>query len=381
MNSQIKILHIVGTMNRGGAELMLLDIAKNISAKYKLIFLVNYKDKNCKYGLLDQELLDLGCDIYYIKTQWTSGLIKYYISFKNILKKTGQVDVIHSHINVKSGFVSFCAKILNIKKIIVHSHGEINYWNKKFKSIVLNTEFIFQKILIHSFATDFWACSLKAGKTLFPHKKDKEIVVIKNAINIDPYQNILASEIHSIRNDFTSQPKLIIGSVGRVVKRKNLSFIIDVLHELKKNKIDFVFVNIGQIDDNEYFEQVKHKINKYDLCKDVIHLGLREDIPLLMSSLDVFISPAFNEAFGIVAIEAQAAGVKTVLSNQFPTEVDLGLGLVDFIGVFDPKIWMNTILVGKTMPAINNKLIRQTFQEKGFDIKKNITTIEHFYEN
>lgn len=381
MSKKHKIVQVVGVLNRGGAELMLLDIAKNISEKYKLVFLINYKNDNVKEGLLDQDFLDLGCELYYIKTQWSRGPLRYYINFKNILKKIGYIDTIHIHINVKSGIVSLFSKLLKIKKIIVHSHGEINYQNNDFKSIVLNSEFFYQKQLINKFATDFWACSIKAGKTLFPYKKNEEIIIIKNAINTDPYETIQDSEIIAVRNKFTDQNKLIIGSVGRIVKRKNLLFVIDILNEIKKSKVDFIFLNIGQVDDKNYFEKVNQKVKEYNLSNHVINLGLRDDIPILMSALDVFVSPAFNEAFGIVAIEAQAAGVRTVLSNQFPVDVDLGLGLVNFIDNFNPKIWRNEILNYNHIVKVDKKTIQKTFKEKGFDIKKNINVIESLYES
>lgn len=376
-----KIIQVVGVLNRGGAELMLLDIAKNISKKYKLIFLVNYKKNSIKEGVLDQDFLDLGCEIYYIETQWSNGLINYYRNFKNILKKIGGVDVIHIHINVKSGIISLYAKMFQIQKIIVHSHGEINYGYNDLKSIVLSAEFFVQRQIIRLFATDFWACSLKAGKTLFPNKIDKDIIVIKNAIDIHQYEKVKNSDIISIKKKFAKTDKLIIGSVGRIVKRKNLSFVIDILNEIKKSNVDFVFLNIGQVDDKEYYEKVIEKVNKYNLNNYVINLGLRDDIPKLMSALDVFISPAFNEAFGIVAIEAQAAGVKTILSNQFPSDVDLNLGLVKFIDNFDPIVWKNEILKNNSSIKIDKKIVRKAFDEKGFDIKKNINVIERLYES
>ena len=380
--SKKKIIQVVGVLNRGGAELMLLDIAKNISNKYKLIFLVNYKKKSGpKEGVLDQEFLDLGCEIHYIETQWSNGLINYYRNFKTILKEIGNVDIIHIHINVKSGIVSLYAKIFQINKIIVHSHGEINYGYNNLKSIILSSEFFFQRQLIRLFATDFWACSLKAGKTLFRNKRDKDIIVIKNAINIESYEDVKESEIVSFKREMECQNKLLIGSVGRVVKRKNLSFVIDVLKELKKNKIDFIFINVGQVDDEDYFKEVQKKIHEYDLNENVLNLGLRDDIPQLMSSLDIFISPALNEAFGIVAIEAQAAGVTTILSNQFPREVDLNLGLVSFIDNFDSITWRDKILESKNLNKIDRKIIREAFEEKGFDIRKNINVIEELYEN
>ncbi|MBK6388957.1 MAG: glycosyltransferase [Saprospiraceae bacterium] len=49
-------------------------------------------------------------------------------------------------------------------------------------------------------------------------------------------------------------------------------------------------------------------------------LGLRKDIPLLMSAADVLLFPSLWEGLGMVAVEAQAAGLKVVAADNLPDE-------------------------------------------------------------
>lgn len=52
-------------------------------------------------------------------------------------------------------------------------------------------------------------------------------------------------------------------------------------------------------------------------------LGVREDIPSLLQSLDVFLFPSHFEGLPVVLIEAQAAGLSCLVSDTITAEVNL----------------------------------------------------------
>ena len=55
--NKIKVLQITGAMNRGGAEVMLMDIYRNISSDFHFDFLVNYKlNEGIRKGDFDNEI-------------------------------------------------------------------------------------------------------------------------------------------------------------------------------------------------------------------------------------------------------------------------------------------------------------------------------------
>ena len=63
--------------------------------------------------------------------------------------------------------------------------------------------------------------------------------------------------------------------------------------------------------------EVDFLVDKFGLNDYFLQYGLTDDVPNVMSTFDVFISPAKTEAFGIVAIEAQAMGIPCLLSTGF----------------------------------------------------------------
>ena len=371
-------------MNRGGAEVMIMDIFKNLSEDFKVDFLINYKLKNgIIKGDLDEQIQSLGGKIYHIASQWDLGPLQYIKKFKEIILENGIPDIAHIHMNAKSGIIAFAAKKAGIKKVIVHSHANLKFRGSIISRIISNIEFVFQKILIAKYADYYWGCSQEANNSLFYRflLKKENSAIINNAVDTESYQNVSQSSIDRLRNSYRANKNtLIIGNIGRIVRHKNVYYIIEILKELKNKGIDFRFVFAGRADQPEYLEEIMTTTEEYGLNEKVIYLGLRDDIPEVMNTFDVFVGPALKEGFGLVALEAQAAGVPCILYTGFPSSVDMQLNLVAFLDSFQVDHWVNAILEMKTLKSHNQALIREKISELGFDSVSNSETVGKLYK-
>lgn len=104
--------------------------------------------------------------------------------------------------------------------------------------------------------------------------------------------------------------KILVGFVGRLVKRKGWEDII-VLAEILKNQ-GVVFQVIGSGDDAAPFHQT---IKKKGLG-DVIRIeGPTRDVPKILQSIDLLVMPSLLESSGLVHLEAQASGVPVIAYN------------------------------------------------------------------
>ena len=145
--NKIKVLQITGAMNRGGAEVMLMDIYRNISKDVHFDFLVNYKTKKgVQKGDFDDEILSKGGRIEHIGSQWDLGFFKYINEFKKVVQKVNP-DIVHIHMNAKSGVIAFAAKKAGIKQIIIHSHADLKFRGSLLSRLVGTLELIIQKHL------------------------------------------------------------------------------------------------------------------------------------------------------------------------------------------------------------------------------------------
>lgn len=380
---KIKVLHVTGAMNRGGAEVMLMDIYKNISNDFHFDFLVNYKSKQgIIKGDFDDEIKLKGAKIKHIPTQWDIGPIKYIKNFKKICNELGMPDIVHIHMNAKSGIIALAAKKAGVKNIIVHSHADLKFRGGFVSRVASTFELSFQKMLISKFANYYWGCSKEANLSLF-HKElltEDKSAIINNAVDVKSFQNVPDDEVLKLRNTYgLDENTLVLGNIGRIVSHKNVLFVIDVLNELNKKGLDFKFVFAGRAEQQNYLDNIFEKAKEFNLTDKIKYLDVRDDVPVVVNSFDIFIAPALKEGFGLVAVEAQAAGLPCFLYKGFPKTVDMELDLVTFFDSFDAEKWANTILKNK-QKNYDKIQIFNAIASRGFDINSNTKQIESLYK-
>jgi glycosyltransferase EpsF len=384
-DKSLHVLQVTGAMNRGGAEVMLMDILRHLSPAVRCDLLINVKKDNPQpHGDFDEEIKRLGARLFYIGTQWELGIARYIARFREIIREIGTPDVVHIHLNAKCGVIALAARMCGVKKIIAHSHAALKFRGPLYRRLPNIFELTFQKMLIAACATDFWGCSSAANASLFYRRflHRGQTMVINNAVDVQAFQSVRQATIRAVRASYgAKEGALVLGNVGRVVRHKKVDFPIDVLKILHERGVDAVFAFAGRPDDESYMREIQEKIRNHHLEGRAIHLGDRGDVPAVMSAFDVFVGPAVNEGFGLVAAEAQAAGVPCVLSTGFPPSVDMGLGLVTFVHAYDPARWADAIVACRTRRCSDRELIRQRIADRGFDVVENTRRIEQLYRS
>src|SRR4030042_4025130 len=157
----IRILHIVGGMNRGGAETWLMHVLRNIDRnRYHMDILV-HREEDWAYN---EEILTLGSRI--IPCMKFSRPWKYARNFLRILEKYGPYDIVHSHVHHYSGFVLRLAQQAKIPVRIAHSHSDTSSIDSKANLIRRGYLYVTEKLILRH-ATLGLAASRKAAEALF----------------------------------------------------------------------------------------------------------------------------------------------------------------------------------------------------------------------
>lgn len=380
---KIKVLHVVGAMNRGGAEVMLMDMFRHISQEFHFDFLVNYKlSAGIQKADFDEEILASGSKLIYIPAQWDLGLIKYTRYFQKIIKEHGIPDIVHIHMNAKCGVIAMAAKKSGVKHVIAHSHADLKFRGNLISRFASNIELRFQKRLIAKYADFFWGCSPEANLSLFYKRllTPKKSAVINNAIDVNAFVDVSIEAVQRLRTSWEAGSNTIIfGNIGRVVAHKNIGFILDILNKYKEINTDFLFVYAGRIEQEAYHDKFLKKAEEYNLKDHIKYIGITTDVPLVFSSFDVFLGTALKEGFGMVAVEAQAAGLPCLLYKGFPETVDMELGLVKFLDSFNELHWVKAI-GNIEFKDMDFQLIKEKIVSKGFDIQSNVKSVELMYK-
>ena len=200
-----------------------------------------------------------------------------------------------------------------------------------------------------------------------------KFTVLKNPIDTELYTyNKEKSE--KIRKKLGINNKFVIGHVGSFTYQKNHEFIINIFKELKQLEPRSILMLIG---DGELKDKTFSKVKELNLEKDVLILGTRRDIYDLMQAMDVFLFPSRYEGLGIVLIEAQASGLRCVISDKIPNDGIISSN-VDVISLEKNEIyWAKKII--QYSKGYERKDIKQTVIKSGFDVGSNVKWLENFY--
>lgn len=304
MGEPIRVLHILQRMEAGGTQALLMNIYRKIDrTKVQFDFLVVYKEKQ----FYDDEIESMGGHVYKLSFREDLNLPKFQKDLKDFFKQHHEYQIVHCHAYTIGYFCLKAAKKAGIPVRIAHSHN-----NETVHDIKYLPKLFMQRLFTLN-ATDLFACSEEAGKYLF---NDKPFQVLKNAIDS---QQFVANENtrREVRQELGLENKFVVGHVGRLHPQKNHDFLIDVFAEIKKKKPDaeLILVGTGPLE-----EKVRSKVADMGLTENVQFLGNRKDMNRIYQAMDIFVFPSLFEGLGIVAIEAQAAGVPIVCSEGLPPD-------------------------------------------------------------
>lgn len=146
---------------------------------------------------------------------------------------------------------------------------------------------------------------------------EEKVRVVFNGIELDGFENIGGQDIW--RKEFSiPQSSPIIGQVGRFGSDKGWMEFAVACRRIKEYIPEAHFISVGaphRESEKEYFNHVKQKVKDFGLTECFHFAGQRDNIPEVMSGLDVFVTQALEEGLGRVAIEAMAAGTAVVANN------------------------------------------------------------------
>lgn len=316
MPKPIRILHVVGGMNRAGVETWLMHVLRHIDrSRFQMDFLV-HTNEPCAY---DEEIRALGSRI--ISCLHPSHPLQYARNFKRILREYGPYDVVHSHVHHYSGFTLWLAHQAGVPVRIAHSHNDTGAAEAK-ASLSRQVYLSLSKNLIQTHATVGLACSRKAANDLYgaDWEKDSRWRILYYAIDLTPFSEIVDKS--NVRAELgIPEDALVVGHVGRFAEQKNHVFLVEIAAEVVKREPKTRFLLIG---DGVLRPQIEAKVFAAGLKEHFIFAGLRDDIPrLMMGAMDVFLFPSLYEGLGLVLVEAQSADLPFLVSDNIPDEASI----------------------------------------------------------
>lgn len=369
MRKPIRILQVIGIMNRGGAETMIMNLYRNIDRTKVQFDFVVHTDAD---GMFDAEIKELGGTIYHCPKYVMTNHFEYKRWWNNFLKEHSKDYVaVHGHIGSTASIYLSIAKKYGLYTI-AHSHSAGRIISAKdivYKVMSYNTRNV---------ADYFFGCSGLAGIKRYGKKvvaNPKKFSVLNNAIDVNRF--VFNKETRSkIRRELSiDDNQLVIGHIGRFDKAKNQTFLVSIFNEFQKNDKNAKLILVGT---GENIEFIRTQISDLGLDNNVILTGVRSDAYDLLQAFDLFVFPSIYEGLPVTVIEAQAAGLKCLLSDTITNEVDI-TGLVEYMSLNSPvSEWAKKILDMVPYDRIDTS---EKIAQAGYDIKTTAQQLTDFYIN
>lgn len=361
-----KVLHILKNMDIGGIETYIMNNFRNINLEeYEFHFLL-WDNRESYY---EKEIRKMGGIIH--KFKFSKNFFINIINVRKILKRNF-FDVIHCHTLFYSGIFAYANKNNDCNIFISHIHSKSD--NKR-NGVIRKVYKCVCRRLILKYSKYCCACSTEAAKYVLG-KKYNEAIIMNDYIDVQKYINVSKDDVNKIKSRFNiSNEEIVLGNVGRLSIEKNQEYIIDLLCELEKKKVKFKCLLVG---DGPEYVKLKNYVKKHGLDRNVFFVGFVSDVWNYFKCFDIFVFPSLYEGFGMALLEAQAAGVLCLSSDQVPKNTDMNLGLVKYISLNQKEDWVNEIINRKNH-RISNHLIKKRIIEKGFDITNSIEILYSLY--
>lgn len=308
-----KILQIGMTDNLGGIESFLINTYRAIDKKqFQFDFINIYDNPLCFHDEIEKN----GARIFKVDSYYRHPL-KYLRQVKQIIKRNGY-DAIHCNMNSCAMiYPLIAAKMAGAKIIIAHAHNSSND-----KGVIKTLMHTFNKRLVPKLANTYCACSFKSAEWFFNKKtrNSRRFYIIHNAIDYEKYK-YSKTDGEKFRNEIGAQKDtVIVGHIGRLNKQKNHAFLVRAFNEYYKKNHNSMLVLVGS---GPLEKEIKQIVAGSEAKKNIFFLGQRDDIPQILSSLDIFALPSLYEGLPLVGVEAQINGVYCMFSSNISNELSI----------------------------------------------------------
>jgi glycosyltransferase involved in cell wall biosynthesis len=369
MPRPLKILHTLGALNPGGVQVWLLSLLKALDTKK---FQFDFCTLGSEAGSYAPEVQRHGAVVYRCPQFPIYSLGR---RFRNVLRE-GRYDAVHSHVHLFSGALLRWAQAEQVPVRIAHSHA--SYDDNSDRPLRRYYRALMQG-WIQRFCTHGLAASEIAGKELFSElwERDQRFRVLHYSVDLTCFQSPFNKD--EIRKELGIPVYApVVGHVGRCVKAKNHPFALNIAVEVLKLRPDIHFLFVG---DGPLKAKIEEQSRAMRISPNVHFSGTRHDIHRLMRGcMDAFVFPSLWEGLPLAVLEAQAAGLRCVISNNITDEVVIVPDQVVRLPLtFGAGKWATTAIEAVNRGRFHTQAAVKFMQETDFTIEHGLSLLLDIY--
>lgn len=307
MDNKTKVLFCINKLGSGtgigGAERLVVDDINEMLSKGYSVRLLTFK-KESEFSLVDECHLDKK---YWDTVDFTSlfNLFDWIRTYKYI--KRENPDVVFSHLWFSNIIVRIICKLAGVKNVVSFEHNIYD--------AVKNEKMYDVDRFLQRWSKKIVAVSSAVRDSLVEHGIDKnKIVVVNNGIDISRYD--VVPDLSLKKNLGIPENSFVFITIARLIHQKGIDVLLNSFSKLSGNP---ALVIVGKGSEEDVFRDLAKELG---IADRVYFLGIRHDIPEVLSFSDCFVLASRYEGLGIVVLEAMASK-KTVIISDFKAGEDM----------------------------------------------------------
>lgn len=292
------ILHTIESGGPGGAETVVLNLATRLNSdEFRSIVLLP------KGPWLNPKLKARGVSVYEVEWQaWYD--MRGPLEMARIIRRE-KVDLIHSHLAGQNFYSCIAGKLTGTKTLVTY-HGPIELADAGTLKGKVRLWFVRNTADGVIVVCDAMGEVLKNAGF-----KPGNMVRIYNGIDTARYKSQIGANLREVLG--VGRAAKLVGMVANVRQSKGYEYFVRAADQVLKRYPDARFLAVGDVN-QVVAEPILRLVKELSLEERVVFLGFREDIPQILSELDVFVLASTSEGFPLVTLEAMAAGKPMVIT-------------------------------------------------------------------
>lgn len=297
----MKVLHVITSISRGGAENHLVDLVAGQIRRGLTVHVAYLKDDGywtARFTAMGAGVTALGLNRY-----GELGPLKAL----RALIRSFVPDLVHAHMPPAEIYTRL-ALLGDRTPLVISKHNDEPFYRgfgqRWAGSWVAGRA---GRIIAISDAVRAYFCG---GGLDLPAQ---QVLTIRYGIDTGPYAEVADSAVAALRSEWGVSPEsLLIGTVARLAPQKALDVLLNGFATYCRRAARparLVIVGTGPLR-----EALQGQARQLGIADRVIWAGFREDIPVVMNALDLFTLTSIYEGFGLVLLEAMAAARPVVAS-------------------------------------------------------------------
>lgn len=385
---KLKVLQVIDTLSMGGAETWLMEVLRLWSQNKtgQMDFLLTGGVR----GIFDDEAQRLGAKLHYLK-YGRSSLSQFVGEFRKILRQE-RYDAIHDHADYAGGvhFLWGVGCLPNVRVAHVHNpwlHIETNYGTSVSRRFSARAgKFFVQRLATHVCGTS--ADILRQyGFPLQPHTRPLT-AVLHCGFNVGRFNAPIGPDRASVLSEFgwdqMARIVLFAGRLDRALEfehpqnHKNSWLALNVVRAAAEKDKSVCLLMAG--DGVPQRQEMQKHIDSWGLSDRLRLLGVREDMPRLMRAADMLFFPSNQEGLGMVAVEAQAAGLPVLASDAVPAAANVVPQLFRTLPVRASLAdWTDALFATLDAPRVALDVARRAVEASDFSIETSASRLIRIY--